>query len=73
MDENLQTITVYIDADFVCHALPAKGRIPYETSFFSGREELIEEYRCVPEGMSWTDANGNIFYGEMITPYAPIA
>lgn len=64
------TTLVYLDADFVCHTEPAEGRIPFETSFFRGREELVESYRIVPEGMSWTHADGSVFHGEMISPHA---
>jgi hypothetical protein len=63
-------VTVYLDADFVCHTEPAEGRTPFETCFFSGREYLIPAYRVVPEGATWTDANGNVYRGEMISPVA---
>lgn len=68
MEARIQPVTIYLDADFVCHAEPAEGRIPYETYFFSGREYLIPMYRVVPEGATWTDASGNIYSGEMISP-----
>ncbi len=63
-----ENIIVYLDSDFCCHVEPAEGRMEYETDFFSGREELIEYYRIIPAGYSWTNKNGDVFAGEMITP-----
>lgn len=63
-------ITVYLDADYRCHVDPAQGRTPYETDFFESREELIEKYRIVPAGESWTRLDGVLFTGEMIAPWS---
>lgn len=60
-------MTIYLDSDFKCHANFEEGFLPFETDFFNGREELIPLYRIVPEGQSWTRADGKTFYGEMIT------
>lgn len=58
-------ITVYLDADFVCHLTPAMDRVPCATSVFAGQEHLIPYYRLVPEGQQWQRADGTIFVGEM--------
>lgn len=64
----MDTVTVYLDEDFVCHAEPGEGRTDYETEFFVGQEELIPRYRIVPPGKSWTRSDGMVFIGEMIAP-----
>ncbi|MEN6595755.1 MAG: hypothetical protein ABFC31_12500 [Clostridiaceae bacterium] len=64
----MDTVTVYLDEDFMCHAEPGEGRTAYETEFFVGQEELIPLYRIVPPGMTWTRADGEVFRGEMISP-----
>lgn len=63
------TMTVYLDSEFRCHTSPAEGLIPFETSFFNGRPALIDSYRAVPSGMSWTREDGTVFYGEMFAPF----
>ena len=61
---------IYIDTDFKCHAAPAEGLRETETIFFEGKcAEYIEGYRFVPAGESWTDADGQTFDGEMVTPW----
>ena len=64
----MDTVTVYLDEDFVCHAEPGEGRTAYETEFFVGQEEIVPLYRIVPLGATWTRADGAIFHGEMIAP-----
>lgn len=64
--------TIYIDQQFRCHNEEMDGLIPFDTDFFDGREELVEKYRAIPEGGSWTRSDGKIFHGEMITPAEPI-
>lgn len=65
-------ITVYLDSSCRCHAMPADGRISYETDFFDGREELIKYYMIIPLNGSWTSENGAVFVGEMICPAEPL-
>lgn len=60
--------TIYLDADFCCHAEPGDGLTPYVTDFFYEREEEIPNYRIVPAGAEWTRSDGVVFYGEMIAP-----
>jgi hypothetical protein len=60
---------VYLDNDFRCHIVNDGTMIEYETEFFDGKcDEFIEGYRVVPEGMSWTREDGEVFTGEMISP-----
>jgi len=61
--------TVYIDSEFQCHVTGDGTMTAVETAFFDGKcDALIEGYRFVPAGESWTRADGEVFRGEMITP-----
>lgn len=61
---------VYIDQDFKCHTAAAEGRTSAETDFFDGKcAAYIEGYRFVPEGETWTRADGVEFAGEMAAPF----
>lgn len=62
------SVTVYLGSDFRCYTEPADDRTPFITDFFSGREELIDLYRVVPDGESWVRSDGVVFQGEMISP-----
>ena len=65
---------IYIDGDFKCHVSAAKGRREIETGFFDGKcEEWIESYRFVPEGETWTRGDGEVFKGEMVTPWKDLS
>ena len=68
----IETVRVYLDSDFRCHAEDGEGRIPFDTDFFIGREELIPNYRAVPFGATWTRSGGETFAGEMIAPAVSI-
>lgn len=67
----IETVRVYLDSDFRCHAEDGEGRIPFDTDFFVGREELIPSYRAVPAGSIWVRSDGQSFSGEMIAPLSP--
>ena len=55
-------MTIYIDNDYKCYVSAAEGRRAVETDFFDGKcPELIESYRCVPEGDTWTREDGEVF------------
>lgn len=55
-------MTIYIDNDYKCYVSAAEGRRAVETDFFDGKcPELIESYRCVPEGETWTREDGEVF------------
>ena len=63
-------MTIYIDNDYKCHVTDDGTRRSVETDFFTGRcTEFIEGYRFVPSGETWTRADGQVFAGEMITPW----
>jgi hypothetical protein len=63
--------TVHIDSEFKCHTTNPDGTFrEIETSFFDGKcQEFVEGYRFVPSGESWTREDGEVFYGEMVTPW----
>lgn len=61
---------IYIDGDFKCHVSSAEGRRAIETDAFNGKcAEWIESYRFVPEGETWVKENGEMFRGEMVSPW----
>ena len=60
-------MTVYIDSDYKCYVSAVEGRRAIETDAFNGKcEEWIESFRFVP---AWTQDNGVMFRGEMVTPW----
>lgn len=64
--------TVYLDLEFKCHVTDDGTMTAVETDFFDGKcDTLIEGYRFVPVGESWTRPDGTVFHGEMITPWKP--
>lgn len=61
---------IYIDADFKCYTADTGGLTLIETNAFDGKcVTYIEGYRLVPNGETWTRADGKIFKGEMISPW----
>ena len=64
---------VYIDNDYKCHPTNLGGTYTaVETDFFDGKcDALIEGYRFIPAGESWTRSDGKVFKGEMIAPWKP--
>ena len=67
-------MTIYIDSDYKCYASVADGRRAIETDAFDGKcEEWIESYRFVPEGETWTREDGEVFNGEMVTPWKDLS
>jgi hypothetical protein len=66
-------MTIYIDSDYKCYVSSAEGRRAIETGFFDGKcEEWIESYRFVPAGGTWTREDGEVFTGEMMSPWKPL-
>lgn len=62
-------MTIYIDNDYKCYVSAAEGRRAVETDFFDGKcPELIESYRFVPEGETWTREDGEAFTN-MVSPW----
>ena len=63
-------MTIYIDSDYKCYVSAAEGRRAVETDVFNGKcDEWIESYRFVPEGETWVRDDGEVFKGEMVTPW----
>ena len=62
-------MTIYLDSDFRCHLENDGTMTAVETDVFDGKEKAyIEGYRYVPEGETWTRADGVQFHGLMIAP-----
>jgi hypothetical protein len=71
-DESVKT--VYIDFDYKCHVSNDGTMTAVETNFFDGKcDAFIEGYRFVPFGESWTRNDGEVFDGEMISPWKDYA
>ena len=65
---------IYIDSDHKCYVSAAEGRRAVETNEFDGKcDEWIESYRFVPEGETWTREDGEVFKGEMVTPWKDLS
>ena len=65
-------MTIYIDNDYKCHTSPGDGMTAVETNAFDGKcKQFIDGYRFVPAGETWAREDGEVFEGEMITPWRP--
>lgn len=63
---------IYIDSDFKCHVSDDGTMTAVETAAFDGKcDAMVEGYRFVPSGESWTRDDGTVFQGEMIAPWKP--
>ena len=63
-------MTIYIDSDYKCHVSAAEERRAIETNEFDGKcDEWIESFRFVPAGETWVKLNGEMFRGEMVSPW----
>ena len=65
---------IYVNPnDFKCCASRSdETYMEIDTDFFDGKcQTLIEGYRIVPSGYSWTRSDGTVFHGEMIAPFKP--
>lgn len=61
---------VFIDSNYKCHVTDDGTMTAVETDFFNGKcDEFIEGYRFIPDGMTWTRSDGEVFHGEMIAPW----
>ena len=66
--------TIYIDSDNECHVTNDSTMTAVETDFFDGKcDAFIEGYRFVPAGETWTRSDGEVFEGEMISPWKDYA
>lgn len=68
---------IYIDSDYRCHTSNPEGTYrEFDVSYFDNKcTTLIEGYRYVPAGETWTRNDGETFTGEMIAPavdYEPL-
>ena len=63
-------MTIYIDNDYKCYVSDADGRRAIKTNEFDGKcPEWIESFRFVPAGETWVKPNGEMFRGEMVSPW----
>lgn len=63
-------MTIYIDSDYKCHLTDYGTMRAVETDVFDGKcQTYIEGYRFVPAGETWTRDDGQVFTGEMISPW----
>lgn len=63
-------MTIYIDKDFKCHLTNDGTMTAVGTDAFDGKcDTYIEGYRFVPSGETWTREDGQVFTGEMISPW----
>lgn len=63
---------VYVDLDtFECHTTNPDGKyLEYDTPALDGKcVEFIEGCICVPRGYKLTRSDGEVFTGEMVTPF----
>lgn len=61
---------IYIDNEFKCYTTPGKGLTIAETGFFDDKApDVVEGYRYIPAGQTWTRSDGVEFQGEMIAPW----
>ena len=64
--------TIYLDSDYKCHLAYDGTLTAVETDFFDGMcDAMVEGYRFVPAGQTWTRRDGTVFDGEMIAPWKP--
>ena len=62
-------MTIYIDSEYICHLVNDGTMAEVETDVFDGKADAyIQGYRYVPEGETWTRADGVQFKGLMIAP-----
>lgn len=61
---------IYLDADYMCHTTNNGSMREFDLPFFDGKcAAVIEGYRYVPAGETWTRSDGVVFEGEMIAPF----
>lgn len=66
--------TIYMDSEFKCHVTNDGTMTAVETDFFDGMcDNFVEGYRFVPSGETWTRSDGEVFHGEMISPWKDYA
>lgn len=61
---------IYIDSEFKCHVEDDGTMQAVETDYFDGKcLAYIEGYRYIPEGETWIREDGEVFCGEMVSPW----
>jgi hypothetical protein len=64
----------YIDSEFKCHVENDGIMREIEDVCFDGKcATYIEGFRYVPDGETWTRADGKTFHGLMVTPWKDYA
>ena len=62
-------MTIYLDSNYICHLANDGTMTEVETDAFNGKADaFIKGYRYIPEGETWTRADGVQFHGLMIAP-----
>lgn len=63
--------TIYLNSDFQCSVAEKEDTVQHiETDYFDGKcNAWIEGYRFVPQGQTWTRADGVEFGGQMAAPF----
>lgn len=63
--------TIYLDSEFKCHIANDGTMTAVETDAFNGMcDTMVEGYRFVPEGEVWVREDGEVFVGDMISPWS---
>ena len=61
---------IYLDENYCCHLTNDGNYMEHETDKLDRfAPEVIEGYRLIPEGHSWTNSEGVTFEGEMVAPW----
>lgn len=61
---------IYIDSDYKCHVADDGTMREFTVPFFAGKcQTFIEGYRYLPAGETWERADGELFTGEMLSPW----
>ena len=64
---------VYLDTEYKVHAKAGTDYMTIADTFFDNKcSNLIESYRYVPAGATWTREDGFAFAGPMIAPWRDI-
>ena len=64
--------TIYLDSEFRCHVKNDGEMTPVDTGYFDNKcDTFIEGYRFVPVGQNWIREDGEVFSGEMFSPWKP--
>ena len=65
---------IYIDSDYKCHVSNDGTLREIKTEVFDGKcDAFIEGFRFIPSGERWTRSDGEVFQGEMASPWKPWA